>query len=105
MAFDFQKAINGEPIYLNGIQIDARYSPMSGQWMFTECTGRTVTRFFDQYGKDICHGAEVLSTDPPKKKVMVTAYVYKDFYGELSVANTKITNSSYVGEISGEVEI
>ena len=64
--FDFQKAINGEPIYCNGLRIYPNWLPSFQQWEWNKT----------YYNKD----KTPFTTDPPKKKVMVTAYVYLSLY-------------------------
>jgi hypothetical protein len=101
--FDFQKAINGEPIYLDGKFINVSYNPQSKLWRINmDEWNKNGLAMLGNYRGD-------LSTDHPKKKVMVTAYVYKHFGGTIEVSISKILDFTpdfkLLGEISGEVEI
>jgi hypothetical protein len=86
--YDFQKAINGEPIYCNGEMIYLHYNPEFSAWK----RYGPHTFGWDRWGK-VANDEEKhdLSTDPPKKKVMVTAYVYMDLMGVLFVSNLNPT--------------
>jgi len=97
--FDFNKAINGEPIYRNDVVIRPSYNPINARW----CIGHTE---WTKGGQGI-NTIYALSTDQPKKKVIVTAYVYRNAANTFSFFNQKLTccNDSFLGVISGEVEI
>ncbi len=101
MSFDFKKAINGEPVYFKDVQIEPFYHPHDKLWRYgghswhmdgVPLTGLKLGR---------------LSTDPPKKKVIVTGHVYKCCDGTIRVDVEKQIKQGrkYLGEISGEVEI
>ena len=103
MAFDFEKAINGEPTYCDGININTSFHPLSST--FYQYNFGIPNYMWDKSGKSCCSMSD-LSTDPPKKKVKVTAYVYKDDNGQIAFAREKILREwKFLGEISGEVEI
>jgi hypothetical protein len=98
--FDFQKAINGEPIYLRYEQVFPIYMPHIKQWAINQ-------NRYDDLGNYFGYGPG-LSTDQPKKKVMVTAYVYKNSMGVPFVSNEKLDDMLspiFLGEKQFEVEI
>jgi len=102
--FDFNKAINGEPIYCNGERIFPYYE--SNGKKFVIFNGSLYLAEWTKDGRNVYadpkHKCDLI-TDPPKKKVMVTAYVYKNVMGDILFTN--IPTPFSIGQISGEVEI
>ena len=101
MAFDFQKAINGEPIYCNGERVYPYYS--INDKLFKD-SGHSW------FNHGVYTGSNTdlnLSTDPPKKKVKVTAYVYTDLMGIPYVSSQKpnFVPHNFIEEKQFEIEI
>jgi len=106
MAFDFEKAINGEPTYCNGEQIFPIYYPERKGWI----RDIEIPLFgWDKNGNFVPLSGELfpLSTDLLKRKVKATAYVYKDDIGVIRIRETKENYHlwGFICEKTFEVEI
>jgi len=96
--FSFEKAINGEPIYCNGLKICPSFDPNDGFWQMSDLVwyknGESLTNH------------DNLTTDPPKKKVKKTVTV--TFFNSAAgiIAASEYNKNMFIGPIcTKDVEI